>query len=250
MNVVLGIFLLILMLVVGGRRGGKSFLSLCFNYGLLILAFVMMAWGVHPILVALLVCALISYLVLYYVNGKTVKTRAAMYSVFLVLIVLAVLIYGITMLSRSGGFGEESFEEINMFSYYIFLDMNLIAVALVLIGLIGATIDTAIAVTSAMYEVYQNNLHLTQKELFHSGITVGKDILGTTTNTLLFAYLGEFMTLVIWFKQLSYSLADVANAKVFVAEFIKIMCSGLGCILIIPIASWIMSILLKRENLH
>ena len=153
-----------------------------------------------------------------------------------------------THLSRIGGFGYESYEEINMFSYNVKIDFTSIAISLILFSLIGATTDTSIAISSALYEVYENNKHLSQKELYKSGLSIGKDILCTTTNTLLFAFLGDFMTLVIWFYKGNYPILDVINAKVFASEVIRILFSAIGCVIIIPITSYLMSKKLKHKN--
>lgn len=246
MNGVLVLILLILMIIVGGKRGFKSFISLCLNFILLILTFYFTAIGFNPIGVALIGCGIMSYIILFFVNGDNVKTKASMLSIIIVLTVLTILIFSVSNLSKIGGFGYESHEEINMFSYDISFDMNDVAIALIIIGLIGATIDSSIAIASALYEVYDNNKHLSKKELFNSGLAIGKDILCTTTNTLLFAFLGEFMTLIIWFKTCNYSFGDIINAKVFATEFLKIMFSGLGCVIIIPITSLITSNLITK----
>lgn len=241
MNKILVILLLLGVVLVGGKRGLKCFFSLCINFMVLIAMFYLISLGLNPIVIALFGCALISYIVLYYVNGKNEKTKVSFLSVSIVLLLLALLIFGFSQWGRIGGFGEESYEEINMYSYEIGFDLTEVSVALVLIGLIGATIDASVAISSALYEVHENNPQLTFLELYHSGIKIGKDIIGTTTNTLLFAYLGEFMTLLIWFYMLHYSLGEVINAKAFVSEFIKIMMSGLGCVLIFPITSYLMA---------
>lgn len=248
MNKILALILLLLMVIIGGKRGIKLFISLCLNFILLIITFYFIALGISPIITALVGCLIISYIVLYYVNGKNIKTKTSLKAVIIVLLILAVLIFGITSLSRIAGFGYESYEEINMFSYDIRLDFTDITISLILIGLIGATIDASIAISSALYEVYENNKNLSKKDLFLSGITIGKDILGTTTNTLLFAFLGEFMTLLIWFKQGSYTIGDIFNAKSFAAEFIKIMFSAIGCIFVIPITAYLMASKLKKVD--
>ena len=155
-----------------------------------------------------------------------------------------------TKLSRISGFGYESYEEINMFSYNVGIDFSGIAISIILISLIGATTDSSIAISSALYEVYENNKYLSKKELFLSGIRIGKDILCTTTNTLLFAFLSEFMTLVIWFSKGGYSFLDIINNKTFAQEFIRILFSAIGCVLVIPITSYITtkSIVKLRNN--
>lgn len=248
MNKILGIILLLLMILVGGKRAIKSYFALCLNFILLIITFYLIACGLNPIVTALVGCGIVSFIVLFFVNGKNIKTKSSLQSIFIVLLLLAMIIFLMSNASRIGGFGYEEYEEINMFSFDIKINMNDVAVSLILIGLIGATIDSSIAVSSALYEIYYNNKHLSKKELFFSGLNVGKDILCTTANTLLFAFLGEFMTLVIWFKSLEYSLINIINSKVFCSEYIKIIFSTIGCILVIPITAYITSYYLKKEN--
>lgn len=239
MNKILMLILFILMIYIDKKRGIKLFLSLIFNFVILMILFYFIAIGIHPILISLIGCFIISYIILYFVNGENVKTRSSLKSVFVVLILLAVLIWGMTKLTRIAGFGYESYEEINMFSYDVKIDFTNVTIAIILMSLIGATVDSSVAISSALFEVYENNKHLSFNELFLSGLTIGKDILCTTTNTLLFAFLGDFMTLMLWFYQCHYTFSEIINAKTFCAEFIKIMFSGLGCILIIPITSYI-----------
>lgn len=239
MNKILLVILLFLMMYIDKKRGIKLFISLVINFLVLVVIFYFIAIGFHPIILSLLGCLLISYIILYYVNGKNVKTKASLKSIFIVLIILAILIFIMTNISRIAGFGYESYEEINMYSYDIKIDFTDIAISLVLISLIGATTDSSVAISSALYEVYDNNKHLSKKELYKSGLNIGKDILCTTTNTLLFAFLSEFLTLMIWFYNCNYSFLDIVNAKVFASEVIRILFSAIGCIIIIPVTSYI-----------
>lgn len=135
-----------------------------------------------------------------------------------------------------------------MFSYDVRLDFTNIAIALVLIGLIGAVVDASMAITSALYEVHQNNPELSQKELFKSGLIIGKDILGTTMNTLLFAFLSEFMTLVLWFQLGGYSILDIINNKTFVTELVKVMICALGCVFVIPLSAFLLAYRIHQQN--
>jgi len=251
MNKILIIILFLLMIYIDKKRGIKLFLSLCFNFIILIVLFYFIALGINPIILSLLGCLLVSIVILYYVNGKNIKTEASFLSIVIVLLILSILIFITTKETRIAGFGYESYEEINMFSYDIGIDFTNIAMSLVLISLIGATTDASIAISSALFEVYENNKHLSKKELFKSGLSIGKDILCTTTNTLLFAFLGEFMTLVIWLYQGSYSFLEIINAKTFASELFRILFSAIGCVMIIPITSYITTRkILKNKKLE
>jgi len=249
MNSILTLLMFILLVWIGGKRGLKLFISLIINFIILMIAFYFIALGFNPIVISLIGCLIITYIILYFVNGENIKTKASLMSVIIVLLILVVSIFIVATITKISGFGYESYEEINMFSYDVDLDFTDVSIALILIGLIGATVDTSVAISSALYEVYQNNKTLSKRELFLSGITIGKDILGTTTNTLLFAFLGEFLTLLIWFKDVNYSLLDIINNKTFCAEFIKILFSGMGCILVIPITSLIVSNKITKKKI-
>ena len=248
MNIILIILLFLLMIYIDIKRGIKLFLSVVFNFIILMIIFYLIAVGLNPIICSLIGCFIISYIILYYVNERNVKTESSLKSVIIVLIILSFLILFVTKISRIAGFGYESYEEINMFSYDVKIDFTNIAISMILISLIGATVDSSIAISSALYEVYDNNKNLSKKELFLSGMNIGRDILCTTNNTLMFAFLGEFMTLLIWFYKGGYSSLEIVNAKTFVSEMIKILFSAVGCIIVIPITAYITTESLKKDN--
>ena len=248
MNIILILLLFLLMIYIDIKRGIKLFLSIIFNFIILMIIFYLIALGLNPIICSLIGCFIISYIILYYVNEKNIKTESSLKSVIIVLIILSFLIFFVTKISRIAGFGYESYEEINMFSYDVKIDFTNIAISMILISLIGATVDSSIAISSALYEVYDNNKNLSKKELFLSGMNIGRDILCTTNNTLMFAFLGEFMTLLIWFYKGDYSFLEIVNAKTFVSEMIKILFSAVGCIIVIPITAYITTESLKKNN--
>lgn len=248
MNIILIILLFLLMIYIDIKRGIKLFLSILFNFIILMIIFYLIAVGLNPIICSLIGCFIISYIILYYVNERNIKTESSLKSVIIVLIILSFLIFFVTKISRIAGFGYESYEEINMFSYDVKIDFTNIAISMILISLIGATVDSSIAISSALYEVYDNNKNLSKKDLFLSGMNIGKDILCTTNNTLMFAFLGEFMTLLIWFYKGDYSFLEIVNAKTFVSEIIKILFSAVGCIIVIPITAYITTETLKKDD--
>ena len=248
MNIILIVLLFLLMIYIDTKRGIKLFLSIIFNFIILMIIFYLIAIGLNPIICSLIGCFVISYIILYYVNERNIKTESSLKSVVIVLIILSFLIFFVTKISRIAGFGYESYEEINMFSYDVRIDFTDIAISMILISLIGATVDSSIAISSALYEVYDNNKNLSKKDLFLSGMNIGRDILCTTNNTLMFAFLGEFMTLLIWFYKGNYSFLEIVNAKTFASEMIKIFFSAIGCIIVIPITAYITTDSLKKDG--
>jgi len=173
----------------------------------------------------------------------------AFLSVTLVVLLIMLLIFKIATDAKIQGFSSEQSETISYLSLDIQLDFTKIVVCEFLVGLLGAIIDVAISIASSMHEIYNNNKLFTSKtSLLMSGINIGKDILGTMTNTLLFAFVSGFMTLIIWYNKFNYSISDIINNKVFGSEILQILCSGIGIILIIPITALVTARILFFDN--
>lgn len=246
----LAIILIILLYFIGGERGIITFISLCFNIVIIVISISLMSWGLNPLIVTFISCILISNITLFYQNGKNAKTLASFMSVIIVLLILIVLTYKMGYQAKLQGINEimQYTDEVFGLSVDINIDMAKIAVSMIITGLIGAAMDTSISISSAVYEVYRNNQYLSRRDLFKSGINIGRDILGTTINTLYFACLGESMMLFILFKHHNYSIFSTINSKAFFQEFVYIIFSGISCVLIIPITSLIVSYILTNPE--
>lgn len=243
--IVLAVILFILMKLIGKEKGTKSFLSLLINFLIIFVAIILIAHNFNSILITVLACLLISYISLFYINGKHPKTTAAFLSTLITLAILFFFIYVIGYATRIQGFSEEEFEEISLYSLYIGTNFTKIVISTIIMSLIGAIIDTAISISSSMNEVFLHNPNMTRGSLFKSGLNISRDILGTTTNTLYFAFVGGYMALILWLKDLHYSFGAIINSKVFCSEIISILCSSLGVTLIIPITAGITSYILS-----
>lgn len=247
--IVLAFILLFLMILVGGKKGVKSFISLFINFGILILmVFFMMDPQANPIILTLIASTCIICINLFYVNEVNAKTKMAFISTVSTLVLLFVFIYFITKVAMIQGFGEEEIDELAPFSLFIGIDFVKISVSIVIISTVGAMTDVAIAISSPMNELIQYHPSMKRKELFASGMRIGRDILGTDTNTLFFAFIGGYLALMLWFKDLSYSFGEIVNAKVFVGEVVTILCASIGIALIIPITSWINAVYLTSKR--
>ena len=246
----LAAILLFLMILIGGKKGARSFLALFFNFGIvLLMVFFITAPAINPIVITLIACTAISAINLFYINQINSKTITAFLSTMITIVLMLILIYFITKKTMIQGFSEEEADEISVFSLNLGVDFVKIGTAMIIMSTIGAITDVAISITSPMREVYLHRPDMKQRELFLSGIRIGKDILGSNTNTLFFAFIGGYLGLLLWFRDLKYSFGAVINSKVFAGEMVTIFCAGIGIALIIPIASWINAwYLLKKRD--
>ena len=248
-SLILLIILFALMFIIGGKRGLKSFFTLIFNFSILFVMIILISSGFDPIKVTIIFSVLISIITLFYINGVNVKTVSSLLSVTIVILLTLVLTHKIGTNAKIQGFGNEQSEMLAFLSVYVQLNFSKIVLCEVLIGLLGAIIDVSISISSSMYEIIKSNPITTKQNLFISGMNMGKDILGTMTNSLLFAYIGGFMTLIIYFNGLHYSFSNIINAKVFCSEVFQSLCGGIGIVLIIPITSFITSEILSSKML-
>ncbi|MCD8510006.1 MAG: YibE/F family protein [Bacillus sp. (in: Bacteria)] len=247
--VLLAIILFILMRAVGGEKGTRSFIALFLNFAVVFVTVLFMVNPMFdPILLTIIACVVISCINLFYVNEVNTKTMTAFLSTIITISLLIVFIIIVSERAMIQGFGEEEIEEISTFSLYIGIDFVKIAVSVIIMSTIGAIIDIAISISSPMREIFNHNPYITRKTLFLSGISIGKDILGTSANTLFFAFFGGYLALLIWFKDLGYSVGDIVNSKVFSAEMIMILCAGIGVALVIPITSAITAFFLIKTR--
>lgn len=247
--VILAIILFILMRTFGGSKGTRSFISLFLNFAVVLVTVIFMADPhANPMILTIIACTFISCINLFFINQVNIKTVTAFLSTVITITLLIFLIYFFTKKSMIQGFGEEEIEELSVFSLYLGVDFVKVAAAVIIMSTIGAITDVAISITSPMKEILEHDPDISRKHLFISGMTIGKDILGSNTNTLFFAFIGGYLALLIWFKDLSYSFGQIINSKIFAGEMITIFCAGIGIALVIPVASGIAAYYLVRER--
>lgn len=246
--VLLAVILCLLMVLIGGKKGAKSFISLFLNFGVLwVIILEMTLPQANPNLLAIVAGVAISCINLFFINEVNSKTIAAFIATVITITILLFIIYTLTEKAMIQGFGGEEIDElIDVYYLHLGVDFIKIATAVIILSTIGAIIDVAISITSPMQEIFQRHPSINRKELFISGLTIGKDILGSNTNTLFFAFIGGYLALFLWFKDLSYSFSQIINSKIFSAEMITIFCAGIGIALVIPITSWISALYLVR----
>ncbi|WP_071458650.1 YibE/F family protein [Bacillus massilinigeriensis] len=248
--VILAVILYFLMEFIGGKKGARSFIAIFLNFGvILVTVLAMKEPAIDPVVFTLIASVVISCINLFYINEVNSKTKTAFLSTMITVVILLFFILILSDRAMIQGFGKEETEELGALSKYVGVDFVKIGASVIIMSTIGAITDTAIAISSPMRELFHHRPFVTRKELFRFGISIGKDILGTSTNTLFFAFFGSYLALLLLFKDLSYSWEEIINSKIFSAEMITILCSGIGVALIIPITAWInASYLIKRRD--
>jgi uncharacterized membrane protein len=245
----LAVILLLLMILIGGKKGLRSFIALFMNFGVIIITiFIMLDPTGDPVIVTIIASTVISAVMLFYINEVNSTTKTAFISSVITIVILIFFITLMTQMTMIQGFSEEEIGELQPFSLYIGVDFVRVGASMIIISAVGAITDITISVASPMREIFNHNPSIRRKDLFDWGMTIGRDILGSNSNTLFFAFFGGYLALLIWFKDLSYSIGEIVNSKVFSAEMITILCAGIGIALAIPITSWITAYALVKSK--
>lgn len=232
MILTLSIILFLLIIIIGKKRGFKAFISIYLNYFLIILSAILICIGINPIIISLLFSIGISAFILFFINGINIKTKIAFLSVSTIVVLISFLIVFVVYSGNFNGFSIENGEILFVYNNNIDIDFNNISIAVIIISLTGVITDSALDMATSLNEIYQNNKHLTFKELLNSGKNMGGDILRTMINTLFFVFIGEFMG--FFFLYYDASFLTIINHKFFAQEVSQLIIGSLGCVLIIP----------------
>ena len=239
MLMILGMILLCLIVIIGGDRGVISLISLIGNMLLLSLAIWLMAAGAPVLLVTIGAGMVISCVTLFYQNDTNVKTKSAFAAVAITMTVLFFFIYMVVWRSEAGGLNEIQAVEDDVLYYNMNLDISMrnVATAVIILSTLGAVLDMALTVTTSVYEVSIHKPEMKLTELVESGMQIGREVIGTTVNTLLFAYLGESLLLFSYLKMQDYTLETLLNSKILFQNCVSMIFGAIACVLVMPVAA-------------
>lgn len=231
------IVLAILMTIVGGETGIRSFFSVLINTLLLILLAILISWGINiPILILIFIPLKLVTIIFLGTHDYQVAKNSFTCS-FIVCLVVSVLILGCEWLAQAAGLGPEAGEILVGLSQMPGLSYPLIAVAVAIFSTLGAVAEAGVAMSSGLLEIKKHNPEISHEDLMASGSKIGNDVLGTSMNTILFGMFGSFLSLFLWYIRLNYTLGEILNEKMFVNEILIVMYSLIAVLLTVPLST-------------
>jgi uncharacterized membrane protein len=243
-----GIFVLLLIFM-GGRKGLNTLLSLGLSLGAVFAVLIpAILAGKNIYLWAVLICLYSILTTLILLNGWDRKSWITIFGCSGGVLVAGILSWIMDRsLALTGVTGDES-----IYLAYLPMDtpINLQAIifASIIIGAMGAIMDVAMSISSALSEIKRQSPEITSKGLLSSGITIGKDILGTMSNTLVLAYIGSALSTVILLTVSDASLLFLLNREMIVVEILQALVGSFGIFFAIPLTSLFAAWLLGNNN--
>ena len=243
--------LLLLMVLIGGERGFHSFVFLFVNGFFAMVGICLLCYGISPILIMVIGCAVFLAVGIPVQNGCNRKSLSAMLATGLILVLVGAAISVVCLHAHITGMNEIQIKEIDnsYLSSGVDLDMRAILLISLVWGELGALMDTSITIASSMNEVLAAHPDLTEQELRAKGMQIGKNIIGTTVNTLVFIAFGETIMLCLLYISNGYSPMMLLNSKSFFQQFGGILFSCQSCLLVVPVTAAIFARLAASDRL-
>lgn len=246
-NALLGVsaIFIALLLLIGRKKGIYSLISIIATVALIFFMLMpMILSGFCPIASAVLVGILSTIITIYIVGGLNSKSSSAIIGTSLSLVFAGALSLLTIYLAHLTGFaGEES-----MFLYSAHPDFNFpgLLSASMIIAALGALMDTGVSIASAINEIYETDNSLSVKQLFTSGMNIGKDIIGTMSNTLILVYLGASLPLVLLSSNID--LQKFFNLNQVATEISSALVGSIAILVCVPLTAIISAYLIKHQK--
>jgi len=237
-----------LLIVFAGRTGIRALLSFAVT--------VLMIWkvlipcyldGKNPVVMGFIITMALTIIIITMVYGFERRALSAIIGSALGIVMTAVLGISFTNIFQIHGAIMEYSESL-LYSGYAHLNLTQIFMASIFIGSSGAVIDLAVDITSAVYEVVDKKPDISWKEAALSGIRVGRAAMGTMTTTLLLAYSGGYIALLMVFMAQGTPIYNILNYKYVSSEILDTIVGSIGLVMVAPFTALTGGILLTVKN--
>lgn len=241
--VIVAVIFVLTIILVGKRKGCLSLISLIFNIIIVFAIIYFYSKGINIILLAIFATLIFVVLSIFLVSGIEKKSISAIISTLIGTAFSMGIALFVMFLTKSKGVYFEEME-------FILANPRKIFIAQILIGNLGGIMDIAVSLSSAIKEMYQVNPHIEKATISKSAKSIGSDIMGTMSNTLVFAYISGSLPMILLLLKNGYSPFYIIENNISL-EMIRALIGSIGMVLSIPI-SWRFAVLFlkkKRVNL-
>ncbi len=225
------------VIAVGLWRGVAALAGLAASLGVLLL-FVLpsILSGHSPLIVAIVGSSAIAFVALYVAHGFTRMTNVAVIGMVSALVLTAVLSAIAVAVAQFSGFASE---ESTLLTFFEGIDVRGLLLAGIVLGTAGALDDVTVTQASAVWQLRQADLTQDAPTLFRRAMRIGRDHIASTVNTLLLAYAGAALPLLVLFVLSEQSLGAIANSEIVAVEIIRTLIGSMGLVAAVPITTWL-----------
>lgn len=242
---------LVVLWVIGRGKGLRSALALVFTLACIVFLYLPMLYaGFSPFFAAVAVVVLTTLATMYLIGGFSVKTLCAVLGTIAGVVVAGMIATVFGNWGHISGWNVEDIETLVFIGQNSELQIGGLLFSGILIATLGAVMDVSISVASAMQEIKDRTPSLSSRELFKSGINVGRDMMGTMSNTLILAFTGSSINTLVIYYSYSMSYQQILNSYSIGIEILQGLAGTLGVILTVPFVSAISAALMSGRKHH
>lgn len=249
MLLALVILFIIVMIYFGGKNGFYSIVALLFTSTMFIFVMIPCIFnGVNPMLITIF-CAIVSSVVSFIlIGGYNQKSFVAIIGTISGIVTAGIIAFIFGKMTYLTGVNMDKGTQL----VYIILDYGIkikgLLFASILIASMGAVMDVSMSIASSMHEIYALNPKLSHKSLFQTGMKIGKDIMGTMANTLILAFMGGSLGLMLILWGYNMSFRQLINMPFLSVELIQGLSGSIGIILTVPFTALVASIIYRKSR--
>jgi uncharacterized membrane protein len=238
---------IIFILALAKFKGFKALVGLIIT--ILLVMFVLLPLtlkGFSPVLLSILITIIVSIITFLLIAGISKKALSAIAGTILGVIFAAVISVFFGHFMHLSGLASE---EAKMLIYSMNIKINFVGLLFsgIIIGALGAIMDVSMCISSSIDEVRKVHPEANWNNLFRSGVAVGQDIIGTMANTLILAYTGSSLPLLLLFFSNQISFSKVINLELVATEILRAMAGSIGLAACIPITAAIAAFLYNKK---
>jgi len=248
----IGLLFVGLVVLVGRERGARALLGTFFSLGM-IFGFILpqIVAGRDPVLISIVGSVALLAIPTYLTYGVNYKAHAAMVGMMVSLVLTGLIALAFTRWSRLTGLTEEGGFLITALGSD--LDLQGLVLGGIIIGSLGVLDDICVGQASSVFELANTNRHLTWRQLFRSSLNIGRDHIAAMVNTLMLAYVGASMPLMLAFMVFQEPVWRRVNREPIAEEIVRTLVGSLGLILAVPITGLVASLMarwrIERERM-
>lgn len=247
------VLLIVFMFVIiffGKMKGLKSIFSLGFTLICVIYLFIpMILRGADPIIAAVIIVILSTVVTLISLNGLSTKSITAGISCIICTLLAGIIAYTVGEITHISTINTPEAENLLFISTNTSLKVGNLFFAGILIASVGAIMDTTMSIASSISEMKEVNPELEEKQLLISGMNIGKDIMGTMTDTLILAFTGSSINILIMLFMYNIQYIQLINLDLLVVEVIQSLSVSIAVALSIPITALLSAKILTKTKI-
>ncbi|MFI5964703.1 YibE/F family protein [Streptomyces asoensis] len=244
---VLALIFAVAVVVVGRLRGVMALVALAISF-MVLNFFVLPAilQGSNPLVVAVVGSSAIMLIALYLCHGLSARTSVAVLGTLISLLLIGVL--GSLFIDWAALTGNTDDNTGLIHGLYPSIDMSGLLLAGIIIGSLGVLDDVTVTQTSAVWELHEANPAMGWRGLYRAGIRIGRDHIASVVNTLVLAYAGAALPLLLLFSIAQSSVGSVANSELVAEEIVRTLVGSIGLVASVPVTTALAALVVSADR--